>query len=189
LNENVSPINVTCAESKKVVTPPKKADVTKHERIIASSNPSNKTRVVSKLFDTKRRVAWVPKASQNIKPKDDVETSSNRITQHSNNASKATGRSKKMIWVSKTSQDIKPKDGIPTSSTRITQHASRALVKSKKMIWIPKGGIPNKAELIAWASTARPTLKSDPHMASKMLLAKHTNKMSDPWSYDRTWSS
>jgi hypothetical protein len=36
-----------------VVSQPKKADATKREGIIAASSTSNKTRVVSKLFDTK----------------------------------------------------------------------------------------------------------------------------------------
>jgi hypothetical protein len=78
------------------------------------------------------------------------------------------------MWVTKTSQDIKPKDGVPTSSNRITQLASRALVKSKKMMWIPKINNPSKVEC-----TARLTLKSDPHMTSKTLPAKHTNKRVD----------
>jgi hypothetical protein len=59
----------------------------------------------------------------------------------------------------------------------------------KKMMWVPKGSTPNKAELITRISTARTTLKSEPHMTFKVLLSKHTNKKADPWSHDRTWSS
>jgi hypothetical protein len=46
------------------------------------------------------------------------------------------------------------------------------------MMCVPKGSIPNKAELITQTSTARPALKSEPHMAYKTLLSKHTNKRS-----------
>jgi hypothetical protein len=44
-------------------------------------------------------------------------------------------------------------------------------------------------ELIIRTSTTRPTLKSEPHVTSKILLSKHMNEKVDPWSYDRTWSS
>jgi hypothetical protein len=54
---------------------------------------------------------------QNAKPKDDVPTSFNRITQH---ASKVIGKSKKMIWVSKGSTPIKAKLITRTSTTRPT---------------------------------------------------------------------
>jgi hypothetical protein len=57
------------------------------------------------------------------------------------------------------------------------------------MMWVPKGSAPIKAELITRTSTARPALKLEPHMASKILLSKHTNEKVDLWSYDRTWSS
>jgi hypothetical protein len=56
-------------------------------------------------------------------------------------------------------------------------------------MWAPKCNTPIKAELITQTSIARPTLKLEPHMASKVLLSNHTNKKVDPCSYDRTWSS
>jgi hypothetical protein len=71
---------VISAESKKVSIRPKKADETEREKSIATSKPTNQSRVVSRFSDTKRCMAWVPKGSQNTKPKDDVETSSNGIT-------------------------------------------------------------------------------------------------------------
>jgi hypothetical protein len=48
-------------------------------------------------------------------------------------------------------------------------------------MWVSKGSTPIKAELITQMSTARPTLESEPHMTSKVLLSKHTNKKTDPW--------
>jgi hypothetical protein len=57
------------------------------------------------------------------------------------------------------------------------------------MMWVPKGSTSIKAELITWTSIARPILKSEPHMASKVLMSNHTNKKADPWGHDRTWSS
>jgi hypothetical protein len=57
------------------------------------------------------------------------------------------------------------------------------------MMWVRKGTAPIKAELITSTSTTRPTLKLEPHMSSKLVLSKHTNKKIDPWSHDRTWSS
>jgi hypothetical protein len=57
------------------------------------------------------------------------------------------------------------------------------------MMWVHKGSTPIEAELITQTSTARPTLKSEPHMTTNVLLSKHTNKKADPWSHDRTWSS
>jgi hypothetical protein len=94
-----------------------------------------------------------------------------------------------IVAVSKlTGQNTKPKDDVPTSFNRINRHASKAIGKSK-MMWIPKGSTPIKVELIIRTSTARTTLISKPHMTSKVLLSKHTNKKVDPWSHDRTWSS
>jgi hypothetical protein len=113
------------AESEKVSIQPKKADETEREKSIAASKPTNQSRVVIRFYNTKRCMAWVPKGSQNTKPKDDVGTPSNRITRHACDA-------------------------------------SRALVKSKRMMWVLKGDIPSKVELIARASTIRPTMKSDP---------------------------
>jgi hypothetical protein len=78
-----------------------------------------------------------------------------------------------------TDQNTKPKDDVPTSFNGIIRHAIKAIDKSKKMMWIPKGSTLIKVELIIWTSTARPTLKSEPHMASKILLSKHTKKV-DP---------
>jgi hypothetical protein len=104
-------------ESKKVSIRPKKADETKREKSIAASKPTNQSRVVSRFFDTKRHMAWVPKGSQNIKRKDDVETSSNRITQHSSNANKTMGRNKRMIWVPKANQDLKSNNDSPIYQT------------------------------------------------------------------------
>jgi hypothetical protein len=78
-----------------------------------------------------------------------------------------------------TGQNAKPKDDVPTSFSRITWHASKVIGKSKKMMWVPKGSTPIKAELITQTSTARTTLKSEPHMTSKVLLSKHTNKKAD----------
>jgi hypothetical protein len=80
-----------------------------------------------------------------------------------------------------TSPNVKPKDDVPTSFNRITRHASKAVGRKKKMMWVPKGSTPIKAELIIRTSTARPTLKSEPHM-----MSKHTIKKADPWSHDRT---
>jgi hypothetical protein len=88
-----------------------------------------------------------------------------------------------------TGQNAKPKDDVPTSVDRITQHASKAIGKKKKTTQFSKGSTLIKVELITRTSTARPTLKSEPHMTSKVLLSKHTNKKVDPWSHDRTWSS
>jgi hypothetical protein len=88
-----------------------------------------------------------------------------------------------------TGQNAKPKDDVPTSFSRITRHASKVIRKSKKMMWVPKVSILIKAELITWTSTARTTLKSEPHMTTKVLLSNHTNKKADPWGHDRTWSS
>jgi hypothetical protein len=88
-----------------------------------------------------------------------------------------------------TSQNTKSKDDVPTLFDKISRQASEAIGKSKKMILVPKGSTPIKAELITRTSTARPTMKSEPHMTSKVLLSKHTNKKADPWGHDRTWSS
>jgi hypothetical protein len=88
-----------------------------------------------------------------------------------------------------TSLNAKSKDDVPTSFNRITRHASKVIGRRKKMMWVPKGSTPIKAELITHTSTARPTLKSEPHMTFKVLLFKHTNKKADPWSHDRAWSS
>jgi hypothetical protein len=57
------------------------------------------------------------------------------------------------------------------------------------MIWVPKASTPIKAELITRTSTVRSTLKSEPHMISKVLLSKHTNKKVNPWGHDQVWSS
>jgi hypothetical protein len=95
-----------------------------------------------------------------------------------------------IVAVSKlTGQNTKPKNDIPTSFNRINEHANKAIGKSKKKMWVPKGSTPIKAELITRTSTTRTILKSEPHMTSKVLLSKHTNKKVDPWSHDRTWSS
>jgi hypothetical protein len=95
-----------------------------------------------------------------------------------------------IVAVSKlTGQNTNPKDDVPTSFNRINRHASKAVDKSKKMMWVPKGSTPIKVELITQISTARTTLKSEAHMTSKVLLSKHTNKKDNPWSHDRTWSS
>jgi hypothetical protein len=88
-----------------------------------------------------------------------------------------------------TGPNAKPKDDVPTSFNRITRHASKAVGRRKKMIWVPKGNTPIKVELITWTITAMPTLRSEPHMISKVLMSKHTNKKADPWSLDWTWSS
>jgi hypothetical protein len=88
-----------------------------------------------------------------------------------------------------TNQNTKPRDDVPTSFDKISRHGCKAVGKSKKMIWVPKGSTPIKAELITQTSTARPTLKLEPRMTSKVLLSEHTNKKADPWGHDRTWSS
>jgi hypothetical protein len=88
-----------------------------------------------------------------------------------------------------TDQNTKPKDDVLTSFNRIIPHISRAVGKSNKRMWVPKGTASIKAELITRTSTARPTVKSEPHLASKILLSKHTKKKVDPRSYDQTWSS
>jgi hypothetical protein len=75
-----------------------------------------------------------------------------------------------------TGPNAKLKDDVPTSFNRITWPANKAVGRKKKMMWVPKGSTPIKAELITQISTARPTLKSEPHMTSKVLLSKHTNK-------------
>jgi hypothetical protein len=87
-----------------------------------------------------------------------------------------------------TDPNAKPKDDVPTSFNRIIRHASKVIGRRKKM-WVPKGSTPFKDELITRTSTARPTLKLEPHMTSKVLLSKHTNKKADPWRADWTWSS
>jgi hypothetical protein len=87
-----------------------------------------------------------------------------------------------------TSQNTKPKDDVPTSFDKINRHASKAIGKSKKMIWVPKYNTPIKADLITQTSTTRPTLKSEPYITFKVLMSKHMNKKADPWSYDQTWS-
>jgi hypothetical protein len=95
-----------------------------------------------------------------------------------------------IVAVSKlTGQNTKTKDDVPILFNRINRHASKAIGKSKKMMWAPKGSTPIKAKLITRTSTARTTLKLEPHMTSKVLLSKHTNKKVDPWSHDWTWSS
>jgi hypothetical protein len=72
--------------------------------------------------------------------------------------------------------NAKPKDNVPTSFNRITRHASKVIGRRKKMMWVPKGSTPIKVELITQTSAARPTLKSESHMTSKVLLSKQTNK-------------
>jgi hypothetical protein len=57
----------------------------------------------------KARKVWVPKASQNLKPKDHVHTSFIN-----------------MVWVPKVGQIIKPKDDVQTSSITTTCHTSVA---------------------------------------------------------------
>jgi hypothetical protein len=88
-----------------------------------------------------------------------------------------------------TGKNAKSKDDVPTSFNRITRHASKVVGKRKKIMLVPKGSTPNKAELITRTSTTMTTLKSELHMTSKVLLSKHTNKKVDPWSHNRTWSS
>jgi hypothetical protein len=88
-----------------------------------------------------------------------------------------------------TGQNAKPNDIVPTLFNRITRHVSKAIGKSKKMMWVPKDSTLIKVEVIIQTSSARSTLKLEPHMASKILLSKHTDKKSDPWGHDRTWSS
>jgi hypothetical protein len=88
-----------------------------------------------------------------------------------------------------TGQNTKPKDDVLTSFYRVIQHASKAIRKSKKMMWVPKCSAPIKVELITRASTARSTLKSEPHVVSKILLSKHMNKKVGPWGHDRMSSS
>jgi hypothetical protein len=85
-----------------------------------------------------------------------------------------------------TGQNAKPKDDVPISLNRITRHASKAVGKSKKIMWVPKGSTPIKVEVITQTSTARTTLKSEPHMIYKVLLFKHTNKKVDPWDHWRS---
>jgi hypothetical protein len=93
-----------------------------------------------------------------------------------------------IVAVSKlTGQNTKPKDDVSTSF-RINRHASKAIGKSKKMMWVPKVSTPIKVELITQTSTARTILKSKSHMTSKVLLSKHTNKNVDPWGHNQTWS-
>jgi hypothetical protein len=95
-----------------------------------------------------------------------------------------------IVAVSKlTGQNTKPKDDVPTSFNRTNRHASKVVGKSNKMLWAPKGSTTTMDELIIQTLTARTTLKSEPHMTSKILLSKHTNKKANPWSHDRTWSS
>jgi hypothetical protein len=84
-----------------------------------------------------------------------------------------------------TDPNANPKDDVPTSFDKISRYASKVVGKSKKMIWVPKGSAPIKAELITWTSTAMPTLK----LETRILLSKHTNKKVEPCSHDRTWSS
>jgi hypothetical protein len=71
-----------------------------------------------------------------------------------------------------TGQNTKPKDDVPASFDKINRHASEVVGKSKKMLWIPKGG--------TRTSTVRPTLISESHMTSKVLMFKYTNKKADP---------
>jgi hypothetical protein len=85
------------------------------------------------------------------------------------------------VAVSKlTGQNTKPKDDVPISFNRINRHASKVVGKSKKMMWVPKASTPIKVEIIARTSTARTTLKSEPHMTSKVLMSIHMNKKADP---------
>jgi hypothetical protein len=79
-----------------------------------------------------------------------------------------------------TDPNAKPKDDVPTSFNRITRHASKVIGRMKKMMWVPKGSTPIEVDLITRTSAARPTLKSESHMISKVLLSKHTNKKADP---------
>jgi hypothetical protein len=81
-----------------------------------------------------------------------------------------------------TGPNAKPKDNVPTSFNRITRHASKVIGRRKKMMWVPKGSTPIKVELITRISTARPIMKSKPHMTYKVLLSKHTNKKG--WSLE-----
>jgi hypothetical protein len=86
-----------------------------------------------------------------------------------------------IVSISKlTSQNTKSKDDVPTSFNRINRHASKVVGKSKKMMWVPKCSTPIKTELITRTLTARNTLKLEPHMTSKVLMSKHTNKKADP---------
>jgi hypothetical protein len=51
-----------------------------------------------------------------------------------------------------TGPNAKPKDDVPTLFNRITRHASKAICRRKKMMWVPKGGTPNKVKLITRTS-------------------------------------
>jgi hypothetical protein len=79
-----------------------------------------------------------------------------------------------------TGPNAKSKDDVPTSFNRITRHVSKVVGRRKKKMWVPKGSTPIKAELITRTSIARPTLKLEPRMTSKVLPSKHTNKKADP---------
>jgi hypothetical protein len=95
-----------------------------------------------------------------------------------------------IVAVSKpTGQNTKPNDDVPTSFNRINQHASKVIGKSKKMMWVSKGNTPIKTKLITQTLIVRTTLKSEPHMTSKVFMSKYTNKKTDPWSHGRTWNS
>jgi hypothetical protein len=85
-----------------------------------------------------------------------------------------------------TDPNVKPRDDVPTSFNRITRHVNKVVGRRKKMMWVPKCNTPIEAKLITQTSTAGPTLKSEPHMTSKIVLPKHTNKKADPCSHDRT---
>jgi hypothetical protein len=87
-----------------------------------------------------------------------------------------------------TGQSSELKDNVPTSFNKISRHSIKAIGRRKKMVWVPKGSAPIKAELITRTSTTRPTLKSEPHMTSKLLLSKHTNKKANPWGHNWAWS-
>jgi hypothetical protein len=79
-----------------------------------------------------------------------------------------------------TDPNAKPKDDVPTSFNRITRHTSKVIGRMKKMMWVPKGSTLIEVNLITQTSAARPTLKSESHMISKVLMSKHTNKKADP---------
>jgi hypothetical protein len=79
-----------------------------------------------------------------------------------------------------TDPNAKPKDDVTTSFNKITQHASKVVGRRKKTMWVPKDSTTIKTKLITRTSTARLILKSKPHMISKVLMSKYTNKRADP---------
>jgi hypothetical protein len=52
-----------------------------------------------------------------------------------------------------TDQNTKPKDDVPTSFNRSIRYANKVIVKSKKIMWVPKRSTPIKVELIRACTT------------------------------------